>query len=591
MRDLLRGRLTGRLDIDRLIENAALPAPAADCVRTVIKRTRLWKLEKVDVAHELIAHFHDGLEAGATPEQLAKDFGDPRTAAKLIRRAKKRQRPLAWHAMRYAGWLYIMLIAVYLGLWGVLFIGKPNITVDYLPKLNAAAAAVPEEQRAWPIYRAALVAMGYQDDGYGKNQLLKVVDIIHPDEPDDAKWPELADLLQRHRTSIDQLCKAASMPGLGFQVGFGIDDTDRVMFGQRLQSNNTPQSPNDTLIGVIFPHLGPLRTVAILLAADTHLAAINKDALRVERNLIAMLNVSTHATETPALINSFVAISCRSMMLQTLGTIVHKHRDLLGNEQLRNLAHRLSNHRHQQLIHYEWERFAFYDAVQRIYSTTGLPDKQGVKLASNLDIELFEPKDELLEIALTPAKVLLWAPPKEMIQVYDQLLDKMERSMTVPMYKMPTSGIDKQVETLSPLRYELIKILMPHLEPLRRVLEIHQSKYDGINLGIALELYHRSKGHWPAKLEDLVPQYLPAIPIDRITGGPINYRVLDDGPIAYSVGVNRDDDGGTIPDDLDLIRWYGRQSHPVMTWLTDEQYEQQHDSLPNGDWVIWPVNQ
>src|SRR5277367_3367800 len=100
MRDLLRGRVTGRLDLADRLATANLSAPIRELIRRVIRKTGLWSLEKMDVANELIAHFSDGLESGATAEQLIESFGNERMAAKLIRRAKLRNRPLLWHIYR-----------------------------------------------------------------------------------------------------------------------------------------------------------------------------------------------------------------------------------------------------------------------------------------------------------------------------------------------------------------------------------------------------------------------------------------------------------------------------------------------------------
>src|SRR6266571_5092643 len=76
--DLLRGRVSGRLDVKRSIEASGLPAPAKELVHRVVKRTRLWLGEKVDVANELIAHFVDGIENGRSVEELIDKFGDER---------------------------------------------------------------------------------------------------------------------------------------------------------------------------------------------------------------------------------------------------------------------------------------------------------------------------------------------------------------------------------------------------------------------------------------------------------------------------------------------------------------------------------
>jgi hypothetical protein len=61
---------------------------------------------------------------------------------------------------------------------------------------------------------------------------------------------------------------------------------------------------------------------------------------------------------------------------------------------------------------------------------------------------------------------------------------------------------------------------------------------------LALRLYELEHGSPPATLAELVPQYLPALPMDEFSGRPMlwNNRSGD----LYSVGLNGKDDGGTI---------------------------------------------
>jgi hypothetical protein len=47
----------------------------------------------------------------------------------------------------------------------------------------------------------------------------------------------------------------------------------------------------------------------------------------------------------------------------------------------------------------------------------------------------------------------------------------------------------------------------------------------GSILVTALALYQAEKGQPPQKLEDLVPAYLPALPLDPYTGQPFHYRI------------------------------------------------------------------
>src|SRR5687767_15996240 len=113
LRDLMRGEITARMDLRRRLEEAAVPPEVRDVVHRVVKRTRLWRLEQLEVAQELLAHFADGIASGASAELLIQQFGDERQAATLIRRAKRRSRPLSWQFMRITGWSVAAVLLVY----------------------------------------------------------------------------------------------------------------------------------------------------------------------------------------------------------------------------------------------------------------------------------------------------------------------------------------------------------------------------------------------------------------------------------------------------------------------------------------------
>ncbi len=62
---------------------------------------------------------------------------------------------------------------------------------------------------------------------------------------------------------------------------------------------------------------------------------------------------------------------------------------------------------------------------------------------------------------------------------------------------------------------------------------------------VALKRYRLKHGQWPAKLDELVPEFLPAVPRDWMDGRPLRYRLNPDGTYTlYSVGRDGQDDGG-----------------------------------------------
>ncbi|MGB9877802.1 MAG: hypothetical protein ACPLPS_08555, partial [bacterium] len=61
---------------------------------------------------------------------------------------------------------------------------------------------------------------------------------------------------------------------------------------------------------------------------------------------------------------------------------------------------------------------------------------------------------------------------------------------------------------------------------------------------LALRAYKKDKGHLPDNLSELVPEYLPEIPIDPFDGKPLRYS--KEKRIIYCVGKDLIDSGGSI---------------------------------------------
>lgn len=66
-----------------------------------------------------------------------------------------------------------------------------------------------------------------------------------------------------------------------------------------------------------------------------------------------------------------------------------------------------------------------------------------------------------------------------------------------------------------------------------------------LTCALALRAYRLEHGRWPEALDDLVPEYLSAVPDDPFTDGrPLRYRAAGAGFGVYSVGPDSEDDGG-----------------------------------------------
>jgi hypothetical protein len=74
-----------------------------------------------------------------------------------------------------------------------------------------------------------------------------------------------------------------------------------------------------------------------------------------------------------------------------------------------------------------------------------------------------------------------------------------------------------------------------------------QTQIDAAREAIALERFRLKHGAFPEKLEELVPEYLPMVPLDIYTKKPLIYKRTEGGTfVLYGVGKNHVDDGGKV---------------------------------------------
>jgi len=80
-----------------------------------------------------------------------------------------------------------------------------------------------------------------------------------------------------------------------------------------------------------------------------------------------------------------------------------------------------------------------------------------------------------------------------------------------------------------------------------------ETRFELLQIGIALAIYRAEKGEYPATLEELTPAFLKVIPLDPFVDKPLHYKrypddqIQNEGFLLYSVGEDEKDDGGIVP--------------------------------------------
>lgn len=608
LRDLIRGRVTGRLDIEYLAESAGLPGPIRDVVKQTVRRTRLLRIEKSDVARELISHFREGLDSGADASALASSFGDTCVAARLIRRAKKRDRSLHLKAvfltLKSIGVLALLLILTY-GVLAVRYFGaKPGPTVDYLPRLNAAALAIPEDQRAWPVYREALI-----EHSPRKTLVDRKVNLgSHPGWRD---WPEAVAFIREQTVFLEKVRRGASMRGMGYIASAQFTPEDQRLWPDMRVVYDADGLLSGSLIEVLLPHLGDVRTIAQLLALDARLAATEGDGERAATNLRSMIRIAEQNREIPLIINDLVAISIAAITIDELVRAIHEHPDLLSDENLTTLAHALAGlpSNGQSLVRFEGERMIFEDAVQRMYSLNR--DGNGV-LVSGAFEELMTlegrvpDKSGVADALAGPVAAAVIADRKATLAYHNKYHSDLEAWHARPPWERPARAepLEAFGTLLGRVRQSLAVALVPSLD--RAALQGEQlvQARDAALVVIAITLFERREGRLPSTLDELVPELLPRVPLDLFTGEPIRYRVEGDTFVLWSVGNDYIDDGGEFDDTTHSQqsgwtagRWYarevveeriGRVNAGDKDMIEKTRKGERAPGIVKGDWILYP---
>jgi hypothetical protein len=88
---------------------------------------------------------------------------------------------------------------------------------------------------------------------------------------------------------------------------------------------------------------------------------------------------------------------------------------------------------------------------------------------------------------------------------------------------------------------------LPSIQILLKLEAEYASNLRLATAALAVERFRLARGELPEKLNELVPQFLPAVPLDPFDGQPLRYHRLEKGYLIYSIGSDGHDDGGRGP--------------------------------------------
>lgn len=595
-----------------ITSNAALPARLTSLVLAVSGKRGFWRHERTEIARELCGHFLDGLEAGRTPDQLAASFGEPGRTARLMLRAKRRNRPLAWRAAMMTVRALFIFFCTVIVVYGVLaarfWSGSPTLAHNYLKEFNAPIVAIPAADRAWPEYRAVVMAMGV------RGEVESAVAAEGLDEPAEgqgdvrfkATSAQRVAFIRSIRPLLDRVRAASLKPALGYVAGTTNDEE----LAAATTANYTPpsvvsvQEENPNIVSVLLPSLGYARQFVRLLKSDALLAAREGDGARSAQSVLAMLRVARHSKEFPCLISDLVSVALMQSAAGTLGTLMEAHAATISDGDLLQVSHAFGtfNGGAPFELSLSGEQAMFDDLLQRAFTDDGrgngrlTPQAMRLLAAMQSDGTNRNRDEGGLGDALGPVAMVAMADRASQRREYAAHMNALREWLATPPWlrgdESPDIGPAAAPDPWR-ARYMPVSIMLPALTRTGWSLERAAFERDAVCAAIAIELHKRRTGAYPAALADVGSMLLPKMPVDPFDGKPIKYRLVQGAagsatPVLYSIGVDRKDDGGVLPPPVS--GW-----EEPRTWLGPgyaasylKAATKQQGSSIDGDWIVWP---
>ncbi len=372
---------------------------------------------------------------------------------------------------------------------------------------------VPDDENAATIYKQAFAAFSHTVE---KRDVPIVGDVEYPDPGQ--PWPEAMKestraYLEANRSALDLLHQAAARPQSRF-----IDD------------------PNSFVLSGDMGYFSEQREAARLLKLAAIFHSVEGEASAAADSLLDALAFVRALQQEPLICPQLIRMGCEgialSAILEAVNRVDFTSIDLVSLDQ--SVSTLMDNDGTVQSIACECYCMTAGpifrpDLTVDVYATRpGLKEaaQDGFAFAkSALEQVAGIPSVDLAIYMATTSRIVEGSrrPFPECLRAMDATAE-LER---VPRWVIPNSRM-------------MLQVITGTVEAEARYVAYRRMT----KVALALERYRIVEGHYPERLEELVPAYLPEVLIDPFDGKPIRFKPEASDLLVYSIGRDGQDGGG-----------------------------------------------
>jgi len=475
------------------------------------------------------------------------EFGDTALLARLIRRAKKRCRPL-WLKIMIRSLQVLGIVVLYMVLCASrFFVGRPTIKVDYIDWLNQTVSQGRDESlNARYDIEAALAHLPEQPDG--------LVDKVTPDM-NDADRARLETYLADCQPAFNDLRRAAKKPFYWNQYP-PLSSAASSALASRQRSTAFSLALATHLTEGTMPALAGRRKLAFALRYRIQYETLRGHGENALQDSLVLMQLGRKLSGTGLLIEEMVGTALTSLGNRCLLNVLAETD--VNEPALSRTYTVLSDliHSDTPWISFDAEKVFVYDMIQRGFTDDG--HGNGRILSSGIPLAVSDPRTALKDFLLFD-----FPDRQEVTRNVETFYDSLNQSRHIMPWQQLTDTDQNHGAPgvlLDPLNASSEKIIQQTWS-LRTSCEATLAV-------IAIKKYRKIHHQLPDSLKQLVDDSLmQAVPRDYFGPGPLIYRPTGSDFLLYSRGEDLRDNGGTAAtDDKGRPQTYG----------------------PRGDWIFWP---
>jgi len=449
-------------------------------------------------------------------------------------------------------------------------LGEP--ASDYFDRYGAWVETIPPEQRAWGEVEAIDRALKERTDGL---RLAR--------EPDDPDWARSVEFVKANPDLVERVIQVSRLPYLGVPEAILHDEE----FGDEFPPG----------MGLVLPQLGMLMKQSRLLVIESHLANDRGDFDRAIECMESTRRLSGFVALSNAMMEMLVEVAMSST---TISPVLEKQLEISAwsEADLVRWSHMPRTPGGDRLSNAGlFEQWGFEDLISWLYEDsedgrlTLDGSKRMARLVRNLDSFTDEEKSASDDSdpgfgAMFIGRMVL--PKREQQEAAARVFKAVDTDFGTKVYQIrsfeSSAALDELIDSefkYLPVALVAVDIRKPYVRWM-----MYQAEQSALDVLIAVHRYKLRHGQFPADLASIDADLLAGDPTDPYTGGPMGYRLIEGEPRIYSVGPDRDDDGGQRILDKD-----GRPE-PWPDFLTLDKLEALDEpgrAGIDGDWVLYPA--